>query len=732
MEITEQGIAILIVQRERTDFAPINNMFFRCSFPVRQLYYAGALKPALKILKQQQIDIIFLDFMLPDENGLELFTAIQAQSWHTPIVILTTREKSHLAQQAINKGAQDLLLLHELDEKILSKTILYSIERKRTSESLLLSNERYKLVSKATNDMVWDWDLLKNKVYRNKMAWDRLFGHEDDDSKLADSWWERIHPADRKKVSANIDHILSNKEVENFEIECRVIRNNGSFAYIVDRGYAIRNEEGEAIRLVGVTQNVTEQKEAEEKLRASEQRFRTIIEKSSEGLLLVNADGMVMDISSSGKKILGHEGYVSAELIQQHIIFPGGTATLDEAFTDIQKKFGRVKTFEYQYRKPDGATIWLEATFHNLLNESAIQAIVILFRDISFRKAFEEGLKVSEEKYRSLFNVNPSSIIISDPADHSIMEVNDAAIKEMGYSRKEFLHLKTTDLIQKADRVKVKDIAKSMKTVKDYQTEDVWTVLTSKGAIKYLNATSRAINYYGKQASLTIANNVSEKIELEKKLAEERLKSQHEITTAVITAQEQERELLGKELHDNINQILATTKLYIEFALTNDEMRNDLLVSAKDFIAAAVEELRNLSKSLLPPSLGEVGLMMALDELTVSMQTVNKFKLSRDWDGFDESLLSDKLKLTIFRIIQEQLSNIIKHASCKNVWIKIKLENKRLIVVIKDDGVGFTVTDHHKGVGLKNITSRAALHNGKMKLTSMRDKGCTLSLQFHL
>jgi signal transduction histidine kinase len=266
----------------------------------------------------------------------------------------------------------------------------------------------------------------------------------------------------------------------------------------------------------------------------------------------------------------------------------------------------------------------------------------------------------------------------------------------------------------------------------NFKSSATWQHIIKDGTLKSMDITFQAIDYYGKHASLAIGNNISDKVELEKNLAEERLKKQHEITAAAIIAQEQEKEDLGKELHDNINQILATTKLYIEYALANGEMRDSLLTSAKEFVSAAVTELRNLSKSLLPPSLGEVGLVMALDELVESIRTVNKFNLYTNWEELDESLLNEKLKLTIFRILQEQLNNIIKHADAKNAWIKIKTKNKRLMVDIEDDGVGFSTKDKRSGVGLKNITSRAGLHNGSMHLKSEPGKGCKLSLLFRL
>ena len=228
------------------------------------------------------------------------------------------------------------------------------------------------------------------------------------------------------------------------------------------------------------------------------------------------------------------------------------------------------------------------------------------------------------------------------------------------------------------------------------------------------------------------AKDITEKKELETKLNEERRLRQNEITNAVITAQEQEREAIGKELHDNINQILATTKLYIEYSLTNEEMRNELLETAKKYIGDAVAEIRVLSKSLVPPSLGEVGITMALDELVESVELVNEFKITTNWGDVKNQLLSEQLKLTIFRIAQEQINNTTKHAKAKHIKMSLLMVNTGLQFCIEDDGVGFDISQKVKGVGLQNIYSRAYLHNGIVKIKSGVNEGCNLSILFKL
>jgi signal transduction histidine kinase len=292
--------------------------------------------------------------------------------------------------------------------------------------------------------------------------------------------------------------------------------------------------------------------------------------------------------------------------------------------------------------------------------------------------------------------------------------------------------MSVTDLNAPGSGEEIKDLAQNLLINENFKSSAVWQHITKSGAGRYMDITFQAIDYYGQKASLAIVNNITGQIELEIKLSTERLKKQQEITAAVITAQEQEREELGKELHDNINQILATTRLYIEYAQTNEAMREQLLFSAKEFIMSAVNEIRNLSKSLSPPSLGEVGLVVALEELFDTIRRINKYVFHTEWIDIDEKRVPEQLKLTIFRIIQEQINNIIKHAHANNVWVKIKMQNQRLLISVKDDGKGFSMIEKSKGVGLKNISSRAGLHNGTMQMHSEPGKGCELKVAFSL
>jgi signal transduction histidine kinase len=212
------------------------------------------------------------------------------------------------------------------------------------------------------------------------------------------------------------------------------------------------------------------------------------------------------------------------------------------------------------------------------------------------------------------------------------------------------------------------------------------------------------------------------------------LQSQRAITEATIRGQEKEREQLGVELHDNINQILATSRLYLDHALSMDPVKEELVSKSREFIAMAIEEIRRLSKTLLPPTLEDLGLIATLNELMETISITGLFFIEKKWEGFDEHILQKDQKLTIYRILQEQMNNIIKHAGAKHVTVSLRLvqeaDNKVVELMIKDDGKGFNPSKKRNGVCLRNITSRAELFGGSVQIQSEPGHGCEMKVLF--
>lgn len=207
-------------------------------------------------------------------------------------------------------------------------------------------------------------------------------------------------------------------------------------------------------------------------------------------------------------------------------------------------------------------------------------------------------------------------------------------------------------------------------------------------------------------------------------------KKQKEIADAVISAQENERQEIGRELHDNINQLLTTSRLYLEMLGAKTEKDQALISETSRFIDTAIAEIRRLSHTLIPPSLDRSELKASLIYIFDITAKSTGLSFVRDFTGFDENDASDKLKLTIYRIVQEQISNIIKHARATTVLIRLTQENGKTLLMIKDDGAGFDPSVKPNGIGLKNIRARASLFNGQVQIISAPGQGCEVRILF--
>lgn len=222
---------------------------------------------------------------------------------------------------------------------------------------------------------------------------------------------------------------------------------------------------------------------------------------------------------------------------------------------------------------------------------------------------------------------------------------------------------------------------------------------------------------------------VTDQRALQQQLIETQTKHKDEVAKSVLQAEEAERKKLGEELHDNINQLLGVVKLYIQHALVNPKMREELLRKSAGYITQTIEEIRDLSRSLLPPALHEQGLLESLHQLIEDIRQAKDIHFKIEHAGFDEAQVPDNKQLVIYRIIQEQLNNVLKHAHATTVEIHLARHNGRVQLTVEDNGAGFDPAQSKPGMGLNNIRNRIEVFNGEMEIRSAPGKGCMLAVR---
>ncbi|WP_276480760.1 PAS domain-containing protein [Paraflavitalea pollutisoli] len=227
---------------------------------------------------------------------------------------------------------------------------------------------------------------------------------------------------------------------------------------------------------------------------------------------------------------------------------------------------------------------------------------------------------------------------------------------------------------------------------------------------------------------------ITEKRELEKQLLKQELDKQSMVAQAVVNAQEKERADIGKDLHDNVNQILTTAKLYLEMIQHGDVDGAQLINRVSDSIAEAINEIRTISRSLVPASIGDLGLVVSIQDLVENINAARQLKMEFEYQGDVDATIDEKKKLMLFRVIQEQVNNVIRHANASLTVINLSVDAEGINLSVKDNGVGFEPerVKVKKGVGLSNIVSRVQLFNGTVKIQTAPGRGCTILIKVPL
>ena len=200
---------------------------------------------------------------------------------------------------------------------------------------------------------------------------------------------------------------------------------------------------------------------------------------------------------------------------------------------------------------------------------------------------------------------------------------------------------------------------------------------------------------------------------------------------AIIDSQEKERKQISTELHDNVGQVLASCKLLLN-ALPNEMKDNLLIKKCSDNINNTILEIRNISHRIGQDILVRTGLAHAIKSLADDINQTGFMKVTTTVSIKNEKIMAQDLQLSVFRIVQEQLHNILKHSGAKNAGITVILKNKKLLVSVTDDGIGFQSNKVKKGLGLQNIYDRTELFRGKANIISSKGKGTTLIVEIPL
>jgi diguanylate cyclase (GGDEF)-like protein/PAS domain S-box-containing protein len=263
-----EPIAVLMVEDDPGDARLIRTYLGRTALKPLHVTVVDRVSQAVDFLRRNgEVDIALLDVSLPDSRpgSLDSLTRIKAEAPDLPLILLTGLDDEELAVRALREGAQDYIVKKGIDSGLLGRAIRYAIERQRAEVAVRESQERYALAVNGAKDGLWDWDLKTNRLYFSP-RWKSMLGYANGAvGEQPAEWFDRIHPDDLPVVQAALSAHLAGRAAD-FESEYRIRHAGGGYRWVLTRGLAVRDEEGEAYRMAGSQSDITARKMAEERL----------------------------------------------------------------------------------------------------------------------------------------------------------------------------------------------------------------------------------------------------------------------------------------------------------------------------------------------------------------------------------------------------------------------------------------------------------------------------------
>lgn len=482
--------------------------------------------------------------------------------------------------------------------------------------------------------------------------------------------------------------------------------------------------------VVASIKDITKEKNATEQLKDSELLFRSFMSNSP-------TLGWIYD--EEGNLVYGNPLFIERVGLKQSSI---GKNLVDISSPEVAKQIfarnrevlekGESVITEDELLMKDGTKRYFLANWflipgkeNRLIGGQAI--------DITEKKQADDYIDKMHERFTYVVNASSDAIWDLDLRTNEIYR-SDAFSKISGYTKEE---IEPTlewwfDKIHPDDKERVNSKVEADLLNCSINWEDEYRFQHADGTYRYIHDKGFTI-YENNIPTRQIGSmqDITERKKLESQLIAEQVQKLKLINQATLNAQEEERNRISAELHDNVNQLLISSRLHIGVAKNNPDNQTELLNKATEYLLMAVEEIRALSKKMNSHIVSSVGLLESIADIAYNMEKINKIETGTDIDKAIISKLSVEQQLMVFRIVQEQTNNIIKHADATWAYISLKEQDDNIHFVISDNGVGFDKESlKMKGLGFVNIFNRINAYNGKVDIIASPGNGCKIDISF--
>lgn len=540
-----------------------------------------------------------------------------------------------------------------------------------------------------------------------------------------------VDPSDREVV---IDELLKKGKIIDREILLKDA--SGIKTYCLTTAALFQDEQNKSLKIIGSLRNITKRKSVENALRESEAQKIAILEASIDRIRYVDKDMRV--IWANGAAVSGLD--ISAEGLKGlrcYEVFIGRKTPCEGCPTVKAIETGRLQRAVIYHREMngfEGESYWDAYCVPIKDSAGEILSYLQVSRNVTEEKRTANALLEKEGTLRAILAASPVGIGLA--RDRVISWANRAMYDLLGYNEKDkgFLRGRTTRLFypddEEYDRVG-RELYSAIKETGVGRMDTKWIRKNGSVVNCYIQATLLDPSDPSKGVILTALDIT------DRKEAEERI---HWLTDEMIKVQEKERQMISRELHDRVAQDLSSTKIIVDQVLQSKKEvgqseERQKISKISTTLQTAINTVRNLSYDLRPPVIDDMGLVQAIFQYCEEFSERTGLDIDFSSAGLEGVASNSDTEINVYRLIQEGLNNVHKHAEARRAVVKFVKAFPNIILRIEDDGKGFDVgarriaSPNEKRMGLQSMEERVRLLNGKMDIQSRPMRGTKIVIK---
>ena len=485
--------------------------------------------------------------------------------------------------------------------------------------------------------------------------------------------------------------------------------------------------------LIGLSLDITERKQAEEKLRESEQKYRSMIERNLAGIYQTTIEGKILTCNDAFAQMLGYNSHT--ELLNKNARMLYFSDADRNKLISILQKDGELNNKEITLKHKDGSPVYLFESCilvkDALSGEVTIEGVIL---DITKRKKAEEQIQEQEKRYRALVDSAPDAIVIAD--EKGIIQIaNMQAEKLFGYTKAELTGMAVEMLMPRQHRRRHKNFHREFIGERLNRPMGIGRELIALRKDGLVIPVEISLSVFdGAEGVLSTASirDITQRKKAEKEL-EESYQSVRLLTEHLQNIREEERSHIAREIHDELGQQLTVMKMDVSWLShklgKTDEAVGQRTEDLKSMLDQTVITVRRIAADLRPGILDDMGLGAAIEWQLSEFEKRSGVKTEFD-KMKREPPLQGTVKTGLFRIVQESLTNISRYAKAKKVTVNLGKKGKQIVLVIKDNGTGFDIGKiaSKKTLGILGMRERSFMMGGTYEINSAPGKGTVVTV----